>query len=37
MASTTSAPVPPRFEVGAKVRVKPGVPDPNYADIPLGG
>ena len=27
----------PRFESGTKVRVRPGVIDPNYDDIPLGG
>jgi hypothetical protein len=27
----------PRFPVGTAVRVKPGVVDPNYPDIPLGG
>ena len=27
----------PRFEVGNKVRVKPGVSDPDFPDIPLGG
>jgi len=27
----------PRFKVGDKVRIKPGVPDPDFADIPLGG
>jgi hypothetical protein len=29
--------VPPRFEPGAKVRVKRGVIDPDFPDIPLGG
>ena len=24
----------PRFQVGDKVRVKPGVPDPEFPDIP---
>jgi len=28
---------PPRFELGAKVRVKRGVRDPDFPDIPLGG
>src|SRR4051812_19450565 len=28
---------PPRFEPGAKVRVKRGVTDPDFPDIPLGG
>src|SRR4051794_8417670 len=26
-----------RFQIGAKVRVKPGVRDPDFPDIPLGG
>src|ERR1019366_10014001 len=26
-----------RFEPGSKVRVKPGVRDPDFPDIPLGG
>ncbi len=29
--------VPSRFEPGARVRVKQGVRDPDFADIPLGG
>jgi hypothetical protein len=37
MALTMSESVPPRFEPGAKVRVKHGVRDPDFADIPLGG
>jgi hypothetical protein len=28
---------PPRFSVGDQVRVKTGVPDPDFPDIPLGG
>jgi hypothetical protein len=28
---------PPRFAVGTKVRVKPGVIDPDFPDVPLGG
>ena len=28
---------PPRFSVGDRVRVKTGVPDPDFPDIPLGG
>ncbi|MFO0845285.1 MAG: hypothetical protein U0797_23360 [Gemmataceae bacterium] len=27
----------PRFAVGSAVRVRPGTPDPDYPDIPLGG
>ena len=27
----------PRFKVGDKVRVKPGVSDPDFPDMPLGG
>ena len=30
-------PVPPKFSVGDRVRVKFGVPDPDFPDIPLGG
>jgi hypothetical protein len=37
MARTKSVSVPPRFEPGAKVRVKHGVRDPDFPDIPLGG
>jgi hypothetical protein len=29
--------LPPRFAVGERVRVKAGVKDPNFPDIPLGG
>ena len=37
MGRTRSGPIPPRFEPGMKVRVKLGVRDPDFADIPLGG
>ena len=37
MARTKGESVPPRFEPGAKVRVKHGVRDPDFGDIPLGG
>src|SRR5947209_8202223 len=37
MARTKGESVPPRFEPGAMVRVKHGVRDPDFADIPLGG
>ncbi len=37
MASDDSKSAPPRFEIGARVRVKPGVAAPDYEDIPLGG
>jgi hypothetical protein len=37
MDRTKGESVPPRFEPGAKVRVKHGVCDPDFADIPLGG
>jgi len=37
MARTKGESVPTRFEPGAKVRVKLGVRDPDFADIPLGG
>jgi hypothetical protein len=30
-------PVPPKFSSGDQVRVKHGVPDPDFPDIPLGG
>jgi hypothetical protein len=36
-ARTRRSPANPRFRVGAKVRVKPGVGDPDYPDMPLGG
>ncbi len=29
--------LPPRFAVGDRVRVKPGVIDPDFPDVPLGG
>ncbi len=29
--------VNPRFQVGDKVRVKPGISDPDLPDMPLGG
>lgn len=37
MARTKAGSVPHRFEPGVKVRVKHGVRDPDFADIPLGG
>ena len=37
MARTKGESAPSRFEAGAKVRVKQGVRDPDFADIPLGG
>src|SRR3954452_12666253 len=37
MGRTRSGPIPPRFEPGMKVRVRHGVRDPDFADIPLGG
>jgi hypothetical protein len=37
MARTRSNPDSPRFEPGLKVRVKHGVRDPEFPDIPLGG
>src|SRR4051794_12364966 len=37
MARTKGESVPPRFKVGDKVRVRHGVPDPDFPDIPLGG
>jgi len=37
MDRTGSGSIPTRFEPGAKVRVKHGVRDPDFADIPLGG
>jgi hypothetical protein len=36
-ARESKPPTPPRFAVGAPVRVKPGTLDPNFPDIPLGG
>lgn len=37
MAHTDKGSVGPRFKVGDKVRVKPGVSDPDFPDMPLGG
>src|SRR5450631_1698792 len=37
MARIKSNSVSPRFQPGDRVRVKSGVRDPNFADIPLGG
>src|SRR4051794_30082723 len=37
MARTKKGSVNSRFQVGDKVRVKPGVGDPDYPDMPLGG
>ena len=37
MADTKNKSGSPRFQVGDKVRVKPGVIDPDFPDIPLGG
>jgi hypothetical protein len=37
MAHTDKGSVVPRFKVGDKVRVKPGVSDPDFPDMPLGG
>jgi hypothetical protein len=37
MSHTTNKPGSPHFRVGAKVRVKLGVIDPDFSDIPLGG
>jgi hypothetical protein len=37
MARTKSGSVSPRFKSGDKVRVKSGVRDPDFTDIPLGG
>ncbi len=37
MAHTKAESVDPRFRVGDKVRVKPGVSDPDFPDMPLGG
>jgi hypothetical protein len=37
MARTRSGSIPPHFEKGAKVRVRHGVLDPDFPDIPLGG
>ena len=36
--TSPSQPIPsPRFQLGAKVRVKSGVTVPDFEDIPLGG
>ena len=37
MASTQGGSSPPRFKPGVKVRVRHGVRDPDFPDIPLGG
>jgi len=37
MAHTKKGSVVPRFRVGDKVRVKPGISDPIFPDMPLGG
>src|SRR5919199_1359708 len=37
MARKRSNAAPPRFQPGAKVRVRHGVRDPDFPDIPLGG
>jgi len=37
MARTKSGSAPPRFRPGAEVRVRHGVHDPDFPDIPLGG
>src|SRR5271157_4072634 len=37
MSHTKNKSGPPRFQVGNKVRVKYGVTDPDFPDIPLGG
>src|SRR5881275_1960154 len=37
MANTQDGSSPPRFEPGDKVRVRHGVLDPDFPDIPLGG
>src|SRR4051794_35269320 len=37
MAKSKKPTTPPRFEPGVKVRVKRGVTDPDFPDIPLGG
>lgn len=37
MPRTDESSVVPRFKVGDKVRVKPGVNDPDFPDMPLGG
>jgi len=37
MSHTKNKSDSPRFQVGDKVRVKPGVSDPDFPDMPLGG
>lgn len=37
MARSRSNSAPPRFEPGTKVRVRHGVRDPDFPDVPLGG
>ena len=37
MSHTKNKSGPPRFQVGNQVRVKYGVIDPDFSDIPLGG
>ena len=37
MPRKPTSPDPPLFEPGTKVRVKLGVRDPNFPDVPLGG
>ena len=37
MSHTKNKSGSPRFQVGNKVRVKPGVSDPDFPDMPLGG
>ena len=37
MTRTDKRSVVPHFQVGDKVRVKPGVIDPDFPDMPLGG
>src|SRR5258707_58329 len=37
MSHTKNKPGSPRFKVGDKVRVKAGVSDPDFPDMPLGG
>ncbi len=37
MARMMKGPVNAHFQVGDRVRVKPGVSDPDFPDMPLGG
>src|ERR1017187_4010434 len=37
MAHKKKRPINPRFQVGNKVRVKPGISDVLFPDMPLGG